>query len=257
MLKENRQREIIKLLMSKGSVEVNQVCRIFSVAEMTIRRDLDELAARGVIIRTHGGALLSEKNILSEQPFDVRNSQNLQEKKAIARLALNLISNGQKIILDSGTTTFCLARMIDNTRRLVVVTNAINIASELNMRTDISVISVGGDLRRNTLSCVGHFAEEMVKQFRCDIAFLGVGGVSERGDLSNAGSVEVGIKRAMIEAAKRTVVLADSSKIGHEMFARIENLRAVDLLITDSKASEDMLNSWKKLGVEIQVAEVE
>lgn len=254
MLKSDRQKEIMKVLQTKGSVEISQLCQIFGVVEMTIRRDLDELAQRGEIIRTHGGAILSEDKILSETPFDVRNKKCQKEKEAIARAALGMIKDGQKIILDSGTTTFSLAKIIDNSKRLTVVTNAMNIAAELNMRSNISVIPVGGNMRKSTLACVGHFAEAMIRNLKVDITFLGVGRISETGKLSSGSIVEVGVKQAMIEAGKQTVVLADSSKIGHEDFALITNIKNVDLLLTDFKAPNKIISRYKKMGVKIKIA---
>ena len=240
MLKTKRQKEITVILETKGSIEIRELCRIFNVAEMTIRRDLDELIQKGAkgIIRTHGGAMLSEENVLLELPFNIRDMQNQAEKEAIAKTALGMIKDGQRIILDSGTTMFSLAKQLDNSRRLIVVTNAINIAIELNMRSNISVIPVGGTLRKNTFSCVGGFAETMIRQFRADISFIGVGGISETGDLSNDSTVETGVKQAMIAAGRQKVVLADSSKIGSEKFSIFANLKNVDLLITDSNAKK-------------------
>lgn len=258
MLKTKRQKEIIEILKQKGVVEIKDLCRLFSVVEMTLRRDLDELieAGKDSIVRTHGGAMLSETNMLLEAPFDIRDMRNQKEKEEIARVASSMIREGQKILLDSGTTTYSLAKQLDNSRKLMVVTNAINIATELNMRTNISVIPVGGALRKNTYSCTGYFAETMIKQIKVDIAFIGVGGISETGKLSSGSIVEVGVKRAMLEAGKRTVVLADSSKIGHEDFALITNIKNVDLLITDSKAPNKIINRYKKMGVKIKIAKI-
>ncbi|MFH0797746.1 MAG: DeoR/GlpR family DNA-binding transcription regulator [Candidatus Omnitrophota bacterium] len=255
MLKSNRQKEIMKVLQTKGSVEISQLCRIFGVVEMTIQRDLSELIQKGGIIRVHGGAILPEDNILSEPPFDIRNRKYQQEKEAIARAAFDMIEDGQKILLDSGTTTFSLAKIIDNSKRLIVVTNAINIASELNVRSNVSVLSLGGNMRKNTLACVGHFTESMISNLKVDITFLGVGGISETGKLSGGSVAEVGVKQAMIEAGKQIIVLADSSKIGREEFVLITNIKNVDLLITDSKAPEKIINRYKKMGVEIKIAD--
>ena len=244
----------MKALQTRGSVEINQLCRVLGVTEMTIRRDLDELARKGGVVRTHGGALLSEDNILTEPPFDIRNARNLEEKEAVARAALGMITDGQKIILDSGTTTFSLAKMLDNSKRLIVVTNAINIATELNLRSNISVIPVGGEMRKNTLSCVGHIAENTIRNLRVDITFLGISGIGETGNLTSTSIVESGVKKAMIESGKQTVVLADSSKIGREELAVVTNLKDVDLFITDSKAPEKLIKQYRKEGVKIKIA---
>ncbi len=254
MLKKSRQEKIIQLLQSKGAVEVSQLRRIFGTTAMTIRRDLDELAAQECIVRTHGGAVLSEKNLLLERPFEVRQSQQDLEKQAIAKAASGIIKEGHKILLDSGTTTFALARMIDNSKRIIAVSNAININAELIIRTSVSVVAVGGSLRRNTLSCVGHIAEDTIKELKVDLAFLGVGGIGHDGSLTNVSQVEVGAKRAMMAAAKQCIVLADSSKIGREEFSRIANLRDVDCLITDSRAPKKAVARYRKMGIRVIVA---
>ena len=244
----------MKALQTRGSVEIHQLCRVLGVTEMTIRRDLDELALKGDVVRTHGGALLSEDNVLTEPPFDIRKTRHLEEKEAIARTALGMIADGQKIILDSGTTTFSLAKMLDNSKRLIVVTNAINIATELNLRSNISVIPVGGEMRKNTLSCVGHIAENTIKNLKVDITFLGISGISKTGNLTSTSIVENGVKQAMIESGKQTVVLADSSKIGREELAVVANLKDMDLLITDSRAPEKLIKKYRKEGAKIKIA---
>jgi DeoR family fructose operon transcriptional repressor len=255
MLKSERQKEILKILEASGTAEIKEISRIFNVAEMTVRRDLDELIedSRNHIVRTHGGAVVSEEHILLEPSFGIRNTQNKEAKAAIAKEALKLINDGQKILLDSGTTTFSLAMQIENFKRLIVLTNAVNIAIELNMRPNISVIPVGGSLRKNTFSCVGNFAEAMISQFKVDIAFIGVGGISSSGALSNGSMVENGVKKAMLEAAKRKIILADSSKIGKEEFSIFGHLKDIDLLITDSNAPKDIISKFKKLNIEIKI----
>lgn len=257
MLKTGRQKEIMGILKTRGAAEIRELCRIFNVTEMTIRRDLDELVKNGArgILRTHGGAMLSEENVLLELPFNTRDMQNRPEKEAIARAALSIIEDGQRIMLDSGTTMFYLAKQLDNSKRLIVVTNAINIAIELNMRSNISVIPVGGMLQKNTFSCVGGFAETMIRQFRVDVSFIGVGGISEAGDLSNNSTEETGVKRAMIAAGKRKIVLADSSKIGKEKFSTFANLEDLDLLITDSNAPPKIVERFHKSGIKTRMVE--
>ena len=256
MLKKDRLDQIIKLLQSNGVVEVSQLCRMFDVTEMTVRRDLDELAEKSLIIRTHGGAVLPEDNILVEQPYEVRLLQNSVEKQAIAKLAVDFIEDGQKIYLDSGTTTYFLARALNNSHRLIVITNAINIAAELNTRTNITVIQIGGELRKNALSCVGYFAEEMIKQLKVDIAFLGVSSLGPKGELYSGSMAEVGIKRAILESSRKTIVLANSNKIGNEEFVYIGNLKNVDCLITDSNNPDPLLEKYREMGVQVKVAEI-
>jgi DeoR/GlpR family transcriptional regulator of sugar metabolism len=256
MLKKKRLDQIIDILQSKGVVEVSMLCRIFGVTEMTIRRDLDELAKKKLIIRTHGGGVLPEENILIEKPYEIRLQKNIDEKDAIAKKALKYIKDGQKIILDSGSTIFSLAKLLGNVNKIMVITNANNIAAELNMRTNISVISVGGELRKNSYSCAGVFAEEMLKKIKADLGFVAVNGIDENGEIYCGSIVEVGVKRAMIKSAARKFILVDSSKIGKSDFVSFGNLRAIDYLITDSKAPSDLIKEYEKTGVKIILAEV-
>jgi len=257
MLKDLRQSQILDLIRSKGSVEVGEISRAFGVAEVTVRRDLDDLASCKRIRRTHGGGMLLGSRASSETPLDARLNERRQEKEAIARCAIGMIREGQKIFLDSGSTLFCMARLMDNSKRLTVVTNAINVATELNLRTNISVISVGGDLRKNTLSCVGYFAEEMVAQLTLDCAFLGVGGITPDGYLCEVSALEVAVKRAVIRAAKQVVVLADYSKIGTKEFAQTAGLKDIDVLVTDAKAPRELCARYRKMGVAVHAVKPE
>ena len=254
MLKADRHNRIIEQIQSKGAVEISQLRRIFDAGEMTVRRDLDELAARGLVIRTHGGATLPEGNSLIESPFKVRLNRNMNQKKAIARRALDFIKDGQRIFIDSGTTAYNLAQMIDDSKKIVVVTNAVNIAIELNERINISVISVGGELKKNTYSCTGFYTEDMIRKLKTDMAFVGVSGIGADGELYNVSVQEVGVKKAIMESTKDIVILADSSKIGFEEFASFGNLKAAGHLITDAGASEKILDYYRKLGTEIIIA---
>ena len=257
MLRDLRQSQILDLIRSKGSVEVSEVSRAFGVAEVTIRRDLDDLANRKRILRTHGGGVLIQSQASSETPLDARLGERRAEKEAIARCALGMMREGQKIFLDSGSTLFCVARLMDNSKRLTVVTNALNVATEVNLRTNVSVISVGGDLRKNTFSCVGYFAEEMLAQLTLDCAFLGVGGITPDGHLCEVSDLEVAVKRAAIRAAKQVVVLADHTKIGAKEFARTASLKDVDVLVTDSKAPRALCARYRKTGVDVRIVEPE
>ena len=254
MLKENRLNQIIDILYSKGSVEVNNLCKIFGVTEMTIRRDLDELAKKKLIIRTHGGGIIPEDNVLIEKPYEIRLLNNIEEKNAIALEALKFIKDGQKIIMDSGSTLFSLAEHLSNKNKIMVITNANNIAAELNMRTNISVVSVGGELRKNSYSCVGFFAEEMLKKIRSDLGFIALNGIDENGEIYCGSTAEVGIKKIMIRSSNCKIILADSSKIGKSDFVSFGNLRTIDYLITDLKAPSRLIKKYEKNGTKVLLA---
>ena len=254
MLKENRLNQIIDILQSKGVVEVSNLCKILGVTEMTIRRDLDELAKKKLLMRTHGGGIIPKEDVLLEKPYEIRSLKNIDEKNAIAVEAIKFIEDGQKIIMDSGSTLFALAKLLSNKNKIMVITNANNIAAELNMRTNIYVIAIGGELRKNSYSCVGFFAEEMLKNIRADIGFIAVNGIDENGEIYCGSIVEVGIKKAMLKLTSCKFILADSSKIGKSDFISFGNLSNIDYLITDPKVSQDLVEKYKKIGVKVILA---
>lgn len=251
MLKEDRQKQIIDILWTKGRVEVEELCQMFTVTKMTIRRDLDELETEGLLIRSHGGALITEKDILVENPFHFRLSINTERKLAIAAGAVNLLYDGQKIFIGSGTTTHYLSQKIDNSRRLIIVTDAINIASELTTRSSISVIQVGGDIRPITCSATGVFAENMIRQFKFQNAFISVTGIGEDGQIYVGSIVQLSIYQAIFDSAGIIIILADTSKLGIEDFVCLGRLSEKYTLITNNDAPDFILESYRSLGTNI------
>jgi DeoR/GlpR family transcriptional regulator of sugar metabolism len=253
MLRVQRLTQILEILEKTGAVEVSALSEIFKVSEVTIRRDLQSLEERGILRRSHGGAVLAHAALV-EQPVAVRLDYEVKGKKKIATAAARLISDGSTILLDSGTTTFALARQLNAFRGLTVITNAINIAAELVSKPGVTVLMVGGLVRSASFSCVGPEAEETLGQFRVHQTFLGMGGASLDAGLTNRSVQEVSIKRAMIKAADQVILLVDSSKIGQVVFARVAPISAVDLIITDDGISAEQLEAFREKGVEILVA---
>ena len=239
MLKEQREEQILQLLEQHGSVEVSQLCNLFGVTKMTIRRDLDKLENEGKISRTHGGAVLNT---------------NTEHKERIARRAAAMISDGQKIFLSSGTTVFTLARQLDNSRRLLIVTDGLNTALELSKRTNISIIIIGGELRSNTLATTGSFAEGMIREFKFETAYIGVTSIGTDGSLHHGSLVEIGLYKVLAEISKKLVIMADSDKLGKDDFVCVGKLKSGDTLITDSDADPDIVKLYRDMGVEIILA---
>ena len=253
MMKHLRREKILGLLKNNQSVEVTALCKQFSVTEMTIRRDLDDLASKGLVVRTHGGAVLPRFSQMQEQPFNVRIASHLKEKEAIARKALNYMKSGDKIFMNSSSTVFWLARILDNESDYLVATEATNIANELNTRKDIAVIQIGGELRKNTISCVGSYTEEMIRRFTFDTAFIGINGLDETGRLYCGSIQETGIYHAIIASSRRVIVLADSTKIGKRDFAQFGTIEQINLLITDSNIDPVIKLALENLNLEIVV----
>jgi DeoR/GlpR family transcriptional regulator of sugar metabolism len=254
MLKDKRLLQILDLLKRDGEVEISVLRNMFDVTEMTIRRDLDELAATYDIVRTHGGAMLKDLNESIELPYERRMEFCGEQKEKIALKALSLIKHQQTLFFDSGSTTYYMAQNIGNDRTNTILTTGVNLAPELLNRQNVSVIMIGGDLRRNTISSCGPLAEEQLRRFRVDIAFLGANGVGDDGNVYIGNSTEFGIKNTVMNIARETYLLVDSSKFGCSQFLYYANLSDFSGVIVDSGLSETTLKKMKKMGANMIVA---
>lgn len=185
MAKEIRWQKIQKILNSDGKVDVGELAEMFSVSEMTIRRDLTAMGQKGLIERTHGGAVLAPERNLLQAPILMRISENVGEKQSIGRAAAQLIKQGEKIYIAAGTTAYWVAKAIANRAGLTVVTNSLPVANLLALSKEMEVIIVGGFLHRNEYSMVGHFAVDMAKDLRLDKVITGTGGIHPEYGLTN------------------------------------------------------------------------
>jgi len=253
VLKDNRIKQILSLLKQNGEVQINSLCRLFGVTEITIRRDLDDLAGKNLLIRTHGGAVLADEDVLVEMPFEKRYAKNSAAKESIAREAFKHISNGMKIALDSGTTTYFLARMIPNTYRIAVLTNALSIATELNSRINVDVTLIGGDLRKNTLACTGDFSLEMIKKYCVDIVFIGASGIDDNGKLYTSNVAQANVKSTMISIARKKVLLADSTKFNNPDYVNFASVEDLDYVFTDESAPQEMIDLYRENEVNVTI----
>jgi DeoR/GlpR family transcriptional regulator of sugar metabolism len=256
MLKEERLREIEDILLRNGMVEVSKLARLFNVTEMTIRRDLDDLVLRNIAVRSHGGAMLPPENVLSERSYETRIMIKRNEKEAIARKALALINDGDRVFFDSSTTVYCLAQMISNTQNLLVVTDTLSTASELISHSRVKVICLGGELQKETGSCAGPFAEKMLASMNFNTAFIGLPKISMNGILSTSSINGLTIKQAAIQRSQKVVVLIDSSKLGEPEFLEVGHLSDIDTVITDSNIDPQFVTYCRSLNVNIIIANV-
>lgn len=253
---KNRKSHIIKELNSNNKVEVSKLSKLFNVSEVTIRKDLADLAERNLLIRVRGGAILMP-NTSSELDLDEsisnKSLQNHREKQLIGKLAASLISEKETILLDSGTTTLEIAKNLDAYQELTIITNAINIATELAKYNRFNVILLGGNLRSKSLSTVGSVAESVLKIFYCDKLFLGVDSFSLENGLSTNNIEEANINQTMISMAKKTIAVLDSSKFNKRSFAYIAPLTAIETIVTDSNISKELEKQISALGIELYV----
>lgn len=251
MLNEERRRAILEMLNREGRVLVVDLARQFKTSQVTIRKDLDVLHAQGLMHRTHGGALPAREGALDDPTLREKEKLHRKEKLHIATAAARMVKEGQVVILDSGTTTTAIARALRNFGKLTIVTNAVNIAAEL-AGTEVEVILTGGTLRKNSFSLVGPMAEETLRRLNADIFFLGVDGFDVRHGLSTPNLLEAKVNRLMVEVAKRTVVVCDSSKFGRRSLSHIVQPGAVHEVITDRGISKADLRALKKAGIQVK-----
>lgn len=254
MLKQSRCNQIMELLKRDGEVEISTLCRMFNVAEMTIRRDLNQLAKENNIVRTHGGALLIHEDQITEPSYERRITDSSESKEIIARKAIELIKNGERVFLDSGSTTYHIAKQISNSARNVVLTNGINIAAEIVLRNNISVIMIGGELRLNTLSTRGSLTEELISQFHVDVAFIGANAIDGDGNIYAANTAERCLKRAIMQHADRTYVLLDHTKFGKTSLIKYANASELTGIISDKKLSPEIRNEFEKKKINLIIA---
>jgi DeoR family transcriptional regulator, aga operon transcriptional repressor len=252
MLSEERRREVLEILRTDGRVLVRDLARRFRTSLITVRKDLEALHHQGQLERTHGGALPVLAGALQDQTLQEKERQHRQQKLRIAAAAVRMIRPGQVIILDSGTTTTAIARGCRQLRGLTVITNGTNIAAEL-ADSQADVILTGGSLRRNSFSLVGPLAEESLSKLSADVLFLAVDGFDVSYGLTTPNQLEARVNRAMSEAAKRTVVVGDSSKFGRRSLSLIMPMSAVRETITDRGISKGDLKMLRESGIDVMV----
>ena len=238
---------ILERLSLDGSVSVADIATDLEVSEATIRRDLRLLEDQRLLGRTHGGAV--PQGVLYELPLRYKSGRQTKQKLRIAREAANRVLDGWAIGLTGGTTTTEVARVLVERERLTVVTNALNIASELAVRPNLKLVVTGGVARPESYELIGPIAEASLEGLNLDMVFLAVDGISPTAGLTTHHEIEAGTNRALLERARHVTVVADSSKIGKVAFARICQLSQVDELITDDGADGDALVALRDAGL--------
>ncbi|MBG6108115.1 DeoR/GlpR family DNA-binding transcription regulator [Frigoribacterium sp. CG_9.8] len=252
MYAPERHEQILETARSFGRVEVASLAHDLAVTPETVRRDLTALERRGVLRRVHGGAIPVER-FGNEPDVADREGHSAEQKERIALAALEELPDGGSIILDAGTTTVRLARLLPTDRELTVVTHSIPVASILTGRPNISLHLLGGVVRPRTLAAVGEWTKAQIADVFADVAFMGINGISIERGLTTPDIAEATIKRALIEASRRVIVLADHTKFGREDFARVAGLGVVDTIITDSGLDLEFVEDIENAGPTVVV----
>lgn len=253
MLPNQRREKILDLLHEDGSAKVADLALLFKVTEVTIRQDLEKLEKEGIIVREHGGAYL--KSVREQvNSFSLAHQENMDKKEIIAATCLDYIDNGDTIILDSGSTTTEIAKKIKGNRRLTVITNAMNIGLMLGAEQNIEVILTGGEFKPPTLSLTGQKAADFFKGIHVQKLFLATAGISLKAGLTYPSISDLVVKKAMIDAAETTYLVADSTKVGKSAFASLGALSLINYLITDSDIENNHLQLFKQNDIEVIIA---
>jgi DeoR family fructose operon transcriptional repressor len=247
-----RHQQILETARAQGRVDVAGLARELSVTPETVRRDLTALERRGVLRRVHGGAIPVERLGIEPGVAD-RETHASGQKDRIARAALDELPEGGSVILDAGTTTVRLAELLPTDREFTVVTHSIPVASVLISRPNVTLQLLGGTVRGRTLAAVGEWTRAQVAEVYADVAFMGTNAISVEHGLTTPDIAEAAVKRALIDAARRTVVLADHTKFGRESFAKVAPLSDIDTVITDIELDVELAEDIENAGPRVVV----
>jgi DeoR/GlpR family transcriptional regulator of sugar metabolism len=237
ILAEERRAILLREINENGYLQAAEIAERLNTTAITIRRDLSMLEAEGLCIRKRGGAVRSSQSVTLELPYQVKQNSRIAEKRRIGEAAVRLVSPGSTIILDAGSTTYALAHLLSQ-KRITVVTNDLQIAVKLTASASINLVCTGGIARPNVFSLHGPQVEAFIRGLRVDITFLGADAIHQDGTVSNVNLEEAFLKQAMIRAADRVILLADSSKFNKTGFAKVCNLIDLEMIITDDGISE-------------------
>jgi DeoR/GlpR family transcriptional regulator of sugar metabolism len=257
-MQSERRRKIIEIVQESGGRSVTDLVGLFGVSEMTIRRDLRDLDREGLLRRVHGGAV-SNLGRSYEPPYSIRSTRNDQKKRAIGRVAADLVQDGDSLALDVGTTTIEIALALQGKHNLTIITASLPIANQIvsshSLTSDVRLILTGGIVRPGELSMIGDIAARSYADFHVDKAFIGVGGISFEDGLTEYNLEDAMVKKHLIRNAHQRILVADSSKFERTTFTSIAPLNVINTIITDSDISDDIVESLQRIGIQVLVAQ--
>ena len=257
--REERLKHITERVLSGQPVYVNALAEEFDVSSSSIRLDLSELEARGILRRTHGGAILANamqgRLIAEKSPFEARKQQLQAEKEAIGRAAAALVADGDTLMMDGGSTTLHIARFLADKRGLTIVTNAVALLPDLLAIPDAQVYVTGGVLDRRFATLLGEVALDTIGRFRTAKVILGIDGISADAGLTVTDPAVAATKRKMMEAGRQLIVISDHTKLNHVSLYTLAPLAAMHTLVTDAGAPPDDMDAIRAFGPRVIVAE--
>ena len=248
-----RQTQILSLLTRQGRLSVTEIVEQFSISEATARRDLESLASQGKAQRVHGGVIAVEQ-APPELPILQREGEQAVEKSMIGQAAAELVNDGETVFLGSGTTVLETAKNLRDRKKLTVITNSLPVLNALAGIKEITVVSLGGQLRESELSFIGHITEQALAEVRVDKVIMGARGLSLEHGLTNDYLQETLTDRAILKIGHEVILVADHSKVNRVSTALLAPLSSMNTFVTDSKADKKFIQALKKQNIKVVIA---
>lgn len=245
-----RHKLILEQLKQDGYVKVQELSEKLEVSEVTIRKDLKYLESKKLLYRNHGSAS-SLSSIIADKHIDVKEKMQMEEKIRIAKAANSLLEPNDKIIIASGTTLLTFANEINVDHNITVITSSVKVSLSLCYNPNIEIVQLGGNMRKNSVSVIGHYAENILESLSCNKLFLGVDGIDLDYGLTTTDMSEARINQQMIDAAQKIIILTDSSKFGKRGFCKICDLNKIHHIITDTNAPAHIVDMLHERDIEV------
>jgi DeoR/GlpR family transcriptional regulator of sugar metabolism len=257
ILPAERRQRLLEYIQQNNSGRIETLAVALEVSEATIRRDLALLESEGLISRTYGGAVSLKNATPSEHLFPEKRLFCPEEKLAIGIQAASMVNDGETLILDSGSTTYEIARNLTRHKNLTIITYDLFLVNSITYDPSTTIILTGGTYREDFNVLIGPFAEDCLHQVRVNKAFLGAGAVDITHGVTASNFIGVQLKRLLIEAASQVILVADHTKFGKAELAKVCSLDQIDHIITDSGIEESVLHTFQQIGLETTVADVD
>lgn len=248
-----RQKRILDYVNESKKATVSELSELIGVSKVTIRRYINELESKGLVIKTHGGVLSLKSDLNNEIPYSSKKDLNAAEKQKIGEAASQLVEEGDVIILDAGSTTHKIVKYLDD-KHITVITNDIKIAFELAVKPNINLILTGGVTQKHLYTIIGFETEKFLHKVHVHKTFLGADAINLENGITNRTLEEVAIKQAMIKAAEKVILVVDHSKLNKKAFADVCKLEAIDTIVIDS-IDETYQKAFREKGIHVILAQ--